>query len=116
MLTIELREYVRADGTSPYGRWFAGLSPQAAAKVAVATIRMGAGNFSRVKWMGGGIGEYVLDWGPGYRIYLAREGAALILLFGGGTKRRQQEDIERVRALHAEYRARRAEAKRHPSR
>jgi putative addiction module killer protein len=53
-----------------------------------------------------GIGEYVIDWGPGYRIYLAKDGDSLIVLFGGGTKRRQQADIERAKALHAEYKKR----------
>ena len=44
--------------------------------------------------------------GAGYRIYLARDGEALIILFGGGTKRRQQKDIDQAKALHAEYKDR----------
>ena len=56
----------------------------------------------RIKWFSG-IGEYIIDWGPGYRISLARDGDSLIVLFGGGTKRRQQTDIDRAKALHAEY-------------
>ena len=66
---------------------------------------MELGNISNVKWFAG-IGEYVIDWGPGYRIYLAKDGESLIVLFGGGTKRRQQANIARARALHAEYKAR----------
>ena len=38
-----------------------------------------------------GIGEYVINWGPGYRVYLAKDGDTLIILFGGGTTRGQQE-------------------------
>ena len=68
---------------------------------------MELGNTSNVKWFAG-IGEYVIDWGPGYRIYLAKDGELLIVLFGGGTKRRQQSDIERAKALHAEYKVRNA--------
>jgi putative addiction module killer protein len=60
-----------------------------------------------VKWFAG-IGEYVIDWGPGYRIYLAKDGERLMVLFGGGTKRRQQADIDQALALHAEYKARKA--------
>lgn len=45
-------------------------------------------------------------WGPGYRIYLAKDGEALIILFGGGIKRGQQKDIDRAKALHVEYKAR----------
>ena len=40
------------------------------------------GNTSSVKWFGG-IGEYVIDWGPGYRLYLARDGDELIILDAG---------------------------------
>ena len=72
-----------------------------------AKLRMELGNTSSVKWFAG-IGEYVIDWGPGYRIYLARDGDTLIVLFGGGTKRRQQADIDRAKALHAEYKSRKA--------
>jgi putative addiction module killer protein len=48
----------------------------------------------------------VIDWGPGYRIYLAKDGESLIVLFGGGTKRRQQADIEWAKVLCAGYKMR----------
>jgi putative addiction module killer protein len=108
---LRVEEYVRADGSIPYRTWFEGLEAEAAAKVAVAKIRLSMGNTSRVKWFDG-IGEYVIDWGPGYRVYLARDGDELIILYGGGTKRRQQADIDRAKALHAEYRVRKAAARR----
>jgi putative addiction module killer protein len=104
-MKIRVEEYVRPDGSSPYADWFDSLDAQAAAKVTTAKLRMELGNTSNVKWFAG-IGEYVIDWGPGYRIYLAKDGESLIVLFGGGTKRRQQPDIDRAKALHAEYKAR----------
>ena len=104
-MKIRVEEYIRPDGSSPYRDWFDGLDAQAAAKVTTAKLRMELGNTSNVKWFAG-IGEYVIDWGPGYRIYLAKDGESLIVLFGGGTKRRQRADIDRAKALHAEYRAR----------
>ncbi len=106
-MSIRVEEYIRPDGTNPYRTWFDSLDPQAAAKVVTATLRLELGNTSNVKWFAG-IGEYVIDWGPGYRIYLAKDGNALIVLFGGGTKRRQQTDIERAVALHTEYKSRKA--------
>lgn len=108
-MLIKVEEYLREDGTSPYKAWFDELGVQAAAKVVTAKLRLELGNTSSVKWFAG-IGEYVIDWGPGYRIYLAREGDSLIILFGGGTKRGQQKDIERAKALHAEYKARKKAA------
>ena len=85
--------------------WFNSLEAQAAAKVAVAKLRMELGNTSSIKWFAG-MGEYIIDWGPGYRVYLAKDGDTLIILFGGGTKRGQQKDLEQAKALHAEYKMR----------
>ena len=106
-MSTRVEKYIRPDGSNPYKDWFDSLDAQAAAKVVTAKLRMGLGNTSNVKWFAG-IGEYVIDWGPGYRIYLAKDGEALIVLFGGGTKRRQQADIDRAKVLHAEYKARKA--------
>jgi putative addiction module killer protein len=52
------------------------------------------------------LGEVVIGWEPGYRVYLVKDGDALIVLFGGGTKRGQQRDIDQARVLLAEYKAR----------
>lgn len=72
-------------------------------------MRLEMGNSSNVKWIGT-IGEYRIDWGPGYRLYLGRDGEALIILLVGGTKRRQKADIEKAKALFAEYKVRKAAA------
>lgn len=100
-----LEEYVREDGGNPYQKWFNGLDAQAAAKVTVAKARLELGNTSNLEWFRG-IGEYKIDWGSGYRIYLAKEGDALIILFGGSTKKDQQKAIDQAVALHDEYKAR----------
>ena len=104
-MTLKVEEYLREDASNPYKQWFDSLSAQAAAKVTVAKLRMELGNTSSIKWFDG-MGEYIIDWGPGYRIYLAKDGDTLIVLFGGGTKRRQQRDIDRAKELLAEYKAR----------
>ena len=104
-MSIKVEEYIRKDASNPYKQWFDGLTSQAAAKVTVAKLRMELGNASSIKWFNG-MGEYVIDWGPGYRIYLAKDGDTLIVLFGGGTKRGQQRDINKAKALLAEYKTR----------
>jgi putative addiction module killer protein len=68
------------------------------------------GNVSNVKWIGT-IGDYRIDWGQSYRIYLARDGEALVILLGGGTRTRQQADIERAKAMFAEYKSRKSSAR-----
>jgi len=104
-MPIQVEEYLRQDASSPYKTWFDSLPAQAAAKVTVAKLRMELGNMSSIKWFDG-MGEYVIDWGPGYRIYLVKDGEALIILFGGGTKRGQQRDIDKAKVLLVEYKAR----------
>ena len=104
-MAIRVEEYLREDGSNPYKAWFDSLDPRAAAKVTTAKLRLELGNTSSVKWFDG-MGEYVIDWGPGYRLYLAKDGETLIVLFGGGAKRGQQRDIDRAKVLFAEYKAR----------
>ena len=101
-MAIEVVELLLPDGTSPFARWFASLDSIAAAKVAIAVSRMESGNLAAVKWFRG-IGECRVDWGPGYRIYLAKDGLTLILLLGGGTKSRQQKDIDGALAIWEQY-------------
>ena len=104
-MAIKVEEYIREDASNPYKHWFDSLSSQAAVKVTVAKLRMELGNTSSIKWFDG-LGEYVIDWGPGYRIYLAKDGDTLIVLFGGGTKRGQQRDIVKAKELLTEYKVR----------
>jgi putative addiction module killer protein len=87
------------------------LHAQAAAKVTIAVARLELGNLSRVKWIGV-IGEYRIHWGPGYRIYLAKDGDNFVILLGGGTKQRQQSDIAQAKAMWMEYKARKPDARR----
>ena len=100
---IELREYVNTEGRSPFAQWFGRLNVRAAARVTTALIRMGQGNLSSVKGAGRGIFENRIDFGPGYRVYFGKDGDALIVLLGGGTKKRQQQDIQTARDLWREY-------------
>ena len=40
-----------------------------------------------------------IDYGPGYRIYFVRQGAAVYLLLTGGDKSTQDRDIEQAKAM-----------------
>jgi putative addiction module killer protein len=93
-------------GSSPYWRWFESLDARAAAKVTVALIRIGLGNLSNVKGVGGGVNEFRIDFGPGYRIYFGRDGDRVVILLAGGTKSRQQKDIAAAQVRWADYRKR----------
>jgi putative addiction module killer protein len=91
---IEIRECLGRDGKNLFGDWFDRLNSEAARKVAVALYRLGLGNFSNVKSVGGGVFECRIDFGPGYRVYFGKDGERIVILLSGGTKKRQQDDIE----------------------
>lgn len=90
---IEIVEYLDPQERSPFGRWVATLDRMARLEVLVAVVRMEQGNLSDVKSVGGGVMEYRIHFGPGYRLYFGREGDTLIILVGGGSKQRQPRDI-----------------------
>jgi len=104
----QVKELLLSDGRSPYANWFASLDAVTAAKVSIAAARMEQGNLSNVKWFRG-IGEYTIDWGPGYRIYLAKDGLKIIILLGGGTKKHQQKDIDQAVELWEDYKRRKSQ-------
>lgn len=103
---IELRLYLEESGQSPFEEWFEGLEAQTAARLNTALSRLGAGNFSNVKGVGGGVFELKADFGPGYRIYFGKDGEKIVVLIGGGTKKKQQADIEIAKTRWADYKAR----------
>ena len=104
-MTLRVEEYLRDDGRSPYRDWFDRLDATHAAKVSVAVLRLSQGNTSSIKWFDG-LGELRIDWGPGIRVYLARDGDALVVLFGGGSKATQPKDVLRAKTLLLEYKSR----------
>jgi putative addiction module killer protein len=64
---------------------------------------MEQGNLSNVKSVGEGVLEYRVDFGPGYRIYFGRDGDTIVILLTGGTKKRQQRDIDAAQASWRDY-------------
>ena len=103
---IELRGYTDEHGNKTFVRWLDGLEATAAVKVVIALTRMEQGNFSRVAGVGAGVYEYKIDFGPGYRVYFGKDGDRLVILLGGGTKKRQQEDIALAQERWAAYKRR----------
>jgi putative addiction module killer protein len=90
--TFEVREYTGA-GRSPFAEWFDALDAVTAARVDRYIRRLEAGNFGAAKPLREGVFELRLDFGPGYRVYFGRDGQTVIVLLGGGSKRRQDADI-----------------------
>ncbi len=103
---LDIRYYVAVDGRQPFAEWFAELEPVARARITRVITRMQQGNLSNVKPVGGGVLEYRIDFGPGYRVYFGRDGDTLVILLTGGSKKRQQRDIEDGERLLADYKRR----------
>ncbi len=103
---VELRGYVDEKGNRPFTKWFSELDHSAAARVTTALTRIELGNLSNVKGVGGGVFEYRIDFGPGYRIYFGKDGDRLVILVGGGSKKRQVKDIAVAQERWADYKRR----------
>lgn len=67
---------------------------------------MQQGNFSNAKSVGAAVHEYRMDFGAGLRIYFGKDGERLVILLGGGTKKRQQKDIANALARWQDYKQR----------
>ena len=103
---MDLRVYEQEDGIKPFEQWFYSLSSGHVLKITTALTRMEEGNFSNVKPVGNGVSERIIDFGPGYRVYFAKDGDNLIILLGGGTKKRQQNDIDNAKKRWRDYKNR----------
>lgn len=104
-------EFLDRQGSSPFAKWFGGLDATAAAKVTTALLRMELGNLSNAKGVGAGVLENRIDFGPGYRVYFGKDGDTLVVLLGGGTKKRQQRDIATAQDRWNDYKRRKSEEK-----
>ena len=91
---IEIRQ------TDVYAQWLEKLRDrQAKARIAIRIRRLSLGNPGDVRPVGGGVSELRIDYGPGYRVYFLKQGAALVILLAGGDKSSQADDITKARNL-----------------
>jgi len=113
-MQLELALYQTPNGKEPFRTWYESLAQDHRAFFAITRrlTRLRAGNYGHYKSIGRkGSGPLVLELlinvGPGYRIYCARVSPATVLLLGGGSKRRQQNDIKMAKQRMTDYKARR---------
>ena len=75
----------------------------ARARITVRIRRLSLGNPGDVKPVGAGVSELRIDYGAGYRVYLLRRGARLIVLLCGGDKSSQARDIATAHDMAAAF-------------
>jgi putative addiction module killer protein len=86
--------------TNEFSAWLRRLrDANAAARIVGRIRRMEQGNPGDTRTVGKGIMEMRIDYGPGYRIYYLHSGAEIVILFCGGDKRTQRQDIKRAQLL-----------------
>ena len=89
--------------TDEFENWFKGLVDiKARAKISARIRRLELGNPGDIKPVGKGVSELRIDYGPGYRVYIVERSSELVIVLGGGTKKRQSADIERAKELAKE--------------
>jgi putative addiction module killer protein len=90
--------------SATFETWFSRLrDTKAQARINARIRRLSLGNAGDVKPVGSGVSEMRIDYGPGYRVYYAQRGSALILLLCGGDKRTQDADIKRAIAIAKDW-------------
>jgi putative addiction module killer protein len=75
---------------------------RAMARIQIRIDRLALGNAGDVNSVGEGVSELRVDYGPGYRVYYAQHGKALVVLLCGGDKRTQSSDIAMAKKLAKE--------------
>jgi len=94
---IETIAYQDSNGHKPYADWLGRLTDkQAKASILVRVNRMAAGNFGDCKPLRDGVQELRIDRGPGYCVYLSRQGPVLVSLLCGGDKSDQNRAIKQA--------------------
>lgn len=84
-------------------KWLDGLRDERAQQaIAKRILRIETGLLGDVKFFGG-IGEFRIAYGPGYRLYFVRRGNTVIVLLCGGDKSSQRRDVARAMEMAKEY-------------
>lgn len=94
---MELRYYRDAQDRAPLTQWLDDLKDiRARAQIRARLARLGAGNFGDCKPLREGVQELKIDYGPGYRVYLSKQGPVLVLLLCGSDKGDQNRVIKQA--------------------
>ena len=105
MEELEILVYRTRSGKEPYWQWFEKLDPKSKNRVDARLASVRDGNYGVHQWLGQGVFEFKLDFGPGYRIYFSKEDRLVVLLLCSGDKSTQRRDIERAKDYLVDYKA-----------
>ncbi len=90
--------------TSPFEKWYQSIKDKVIKRrILVQIKRLELGNFGDWKSIGDGVYEIRMTFGPGYRIYFARQDDKIVVILAGGNKSTQAKDIEKAKELWRKY-------------
>jgi putative addiction module killer protein len=94
---MKIRFYMDSGGRCPFEEWLVSLKDsKARMRIRAGIVRLETDNFGDCKSLRGGVQEIRIDYGPGYRVYLSRQGGVIVLLLCGSDKRDQDRAIEKA--------------------
>ncbi len=95
MLLYTVDYYQDPSGRKPFRDWLYCLRDRVAiARITARLGRLELGNFGDCKFVGNGVRELRISYGPGYRVYYGIHQQSIVLLLLGGDKRGQKRDID----------------------
>jgi putative addiction module killer protein len=94
---MELRIYTDKLNKQPLKQWLGELKDiRARAQIRARLARVESGNLGDCKSLRDGVQELRIDYGPGYRVYLSRQGPVMVLLLCGSDKGDQTRAINQA--------------------
>ena len=94
---MELRIYTDVQDRQPLTLWLEDLKDvRARAQIRARLARVEAGNLGDCKPLRDGVQELKIDYGPGYRVHLSRQGPVMVLLLCGSDKSDQTKAINQA--------------------
>ena len=104
---IEVRIYTDPKGRAPFEQWLQELKDgRARAVIRARLARVGAGNLGDCKPLRDGVQELRIDYGPGYRVFLSRQGPVMVVLLCGSDKGDQDRVIRQAIEYLADWKKR----------
>ena len=103
----QVQTYETQEGDVPFESWIEDLRDRnARARLRKRIKRVESGALGDYRFVGDGVFEFKIDYGPGYRIYAARVGLTILILLCGGDKGTQGQDIVQAKKFLADFKER----------
>ena len=100
----EIILYTTRTGDCPFQKWLESLRDrEARSRIRIRLARLEMGSFGDFKAVGEGVQELRMKYGPGYRLYFARDGQRIVVLLCGGDKKSQKQDIIKAKQYWIDF-------------